>query len=174
MHASSRVNKTIYKKPQFTGSLKTAQMCRALFFCVILWLFTAQADPLKGNVWAVYDLLERVVPDSTDHFSFSLSDDACQGTGTKACFTISDEGSKTRIEATTASELTMGLGVYFREFCNMTIGWPRGGGSHVFKPAEWPKVGSTVVRARNVPWSYMMNVSTNCFVPPSTSPSRFT
>ena len=50
-------------------------------------------------------------------------------------------------------------GHYMREYCNMTIGWPRGGGSNVWVPTSWPKIGTTPVSLkRNTPWSYMMNV----------------
>ncbi|CAK0830816.1 unnamed protein product, partial [Prorocentrum cordatum] len=65
--------------------------------------------------------------------------------------------------ATGASELTAAIGHYFREFCNMTIGWPRGGGSSLALPLAWPKIGAPVTRSRSVPWSYMMNVCTHSY-----------
>jgi hypothetical protein len=42
--------------------------------------------------------------------------------------------------------------------------WKRGGGSNLFLPQTWPKVGGTVVRTRNAPWSYIMNVCTHSYV----------
>jgi hypothetical protein len=39
------------------------------------------------------------------------------------------------VRGTTASELTAAIGYYLRNYCNMTIGWPRGGGSNVFLPS---------------------------------------
>lgn len=45
----------------------------------------------------------------------------------------------------------------------MTLGWPRGGGSHMVKPAEWPKIGGQVVKRRSVPWNYFMNVCTHSY-----------
>jgi hypothetical protein len=119
--------------------------------------------------------------------------------------TLSDDaGGKVKIDATTASELTFGVGHYFREYCtslttllfnpspllkspthtatlppceysllllflllfllllffcfkrnrraqirepllsagNMTIGWKRGGGSNLFIPKSWAKIGA--------------------------------
>jgi hypothetical protein len=53
----------------------------------------------------------------------------------RSCFTLSDSGAQTAIAGTSAAELTAGIGHYFRELCNMTFGWPRGGGSNVFTPA---------------------------------------
>ena len=51
-----------------------------------------------------------------------------------------------------------------REYCNMTIGWVRGGGSNTFVPKQWPKIGATPVSGRrNTPWSYMMNVCTHSY-----------
>lgn len=38
----------------------------------------------------------------------------------------------------------------------MTIGWKRGGGSNIFIPKTWPKVGSTISKRRVVPFSYAM------------------
>jgi len=45
-------------------------------------------------------------------------------TAEQNAFTITDGADgKIRITATTAAELTGGLGVYLREFCGMTVGW---------------------------------------------------
>ena len=53
--------------------------------------------------------------------------------------------------ATTAAELTGGLGVYLREHCGMTVGWERGGGTHVFTPKHWPEVGTPVSVSHCIP-----------------------
>jgi len=67
------------------------------------------------------------------------------------------------VTGTTASELTGGVGIYLREHCGMTVGWVRGGGSHVFVPETWPKVGTPVSRARSVPWSHVTQVCTHSY-----------
>ena len=68
--------------------------------------------------------------------------------------------SKIKIAGTTVSELTAGVGYYLRQYCNMTIGWKRGGGSNIFIPKEWPAISETITMKRNAPYSYMMNVCT--------------
>jgi len=50
-----------------------------------------------------------------------------------------------------------------REVCNMTFGWPRGGGSNVAIPNPWPCVGQPITRKRVAPWSYIMNVCTHSY-----------
>lgn len=116
---------------------------------------------------AVYDLLDRVLPGARGHFTLALSDSACASDVPPPCFRMQDEAGGTgrvSIIASSASELTAALGVYLREWCNMTIGWPRGGGSHIFTPAAWPRIGSAAVaRRRAVPWSYIMNVCTHSY-----------
>ena len=119
---------------------------------------------LVGNASAVYALLERVLPGSSGHFALSIAA-GCPGvpSGTN-CFTLRDGPSgKTEITGTTASELTGGLGVYLREHCGMTVGWVRGGGSHVFTPKPWPKVGAPVSRPRSVPYSHVTQVCTHSY-----------
>ena len=41
-------------------------------------------------------------------------------------------------------------------YCNMTIGWKRGGGNNIFLPKTWPTVGGTISKRRIVPFSYAM------------------
>ena len=116
---------------------------------------------------------ERIFPgdaDAANHFTLSLTahvDDACPGGGAAPCYVMSDApGGKVAIVATGASELTFAVGEYLRQQCNMTIGWPRGGGNNVFVPKKWPKVGGAdgkVAGKRNVPWSYMMSVCTHSY-----------
>lgn len=38
-----------------------------------------------------------------------------------------------------------------------------GGGSNLFIPDTWPKVGKAISIKRNTPWSYMMNVCTHSY-----------
>ena len=122
---------------------------------------------LVGNASAVHALLERVLPGSSAHFDLSIDRaHGCPGVPSgKACFTLADGagGKKTTITGTTASELTGGLGVYLREYCGMTIGWVRGGGSYLFTPTVWPAVGSPVSRARSVPYSHVTQVCTHSY-----------
>ena len=119
---------------------------------------------LVGSTDAAAALLERVLPGSSSHFVLAI-EPVCPGIPEgKACFTLADgAGGKTKITGTSASEITGGIGVYLREHCNMTIGWPRGGGSHVFTPAPWPRVGAPVSRARSVPYSHVTQVCTHSY-----------
>jgi len=122
----------------------------------------AQA-PLKGDVSAVYELLDRVLPaGGPSHFCLEIVD--CNFTD-PPCFQLQDaDDGRLLVTATSASELSAGIGWYLRHFCNMTIGWPRGGGSHVFVPKEWPRIGPhAFTKRRIVPWSYLMNVCTHSY-----------
>jgi hypothetical protein len=114
-----------------------------------------------GDVQAVYDMLGRILPGSQTQFALSIT----PSTLGESRVTLSDDvGGEIRIDATTASELAFGVGHYFREYCNMTIGWRRGGGSRVFIPESWPAIGGeAVTKKRVVPWSYMMNVCTHSY-----------
>jgi hypothetical protein len=88
------------------------------------------------------------------------------------------------ITGTSMSELTAGLGFYFKEYCNFTIEWSTGGragGSHIEMPPldRWPvplsaaagatasrdsgDLSVTVHRDRIVQWSYLMNVCTHSY-----------
>eukprot|EP00040_Diaphanoeca_grandis_P011341 m.58045 g.58045 ORF g.58045 m.58045 type:complete len:883 (+) comp22488_c0_seq2:20-2668(+) len=115
-----------------------------------------------GNVGAVYDLLDRVLPNSKSHFVLQIQAGDC-GSVAPPCFTLSDTADTLTVSGTTAAELTLGVGHYMREYCNMTIGWKRGGGSNVFIPPVWPKVGMDVSIRRTTPWSYIMNVCTHSY-----------
>ena len=119
---------------------------------------------LIGNVSAVYDMLERVLPGSSSHFALSLAL-GCAGTASPYCFAVSDApGGLVAVVGTSASELSAGVGTYLREVCNMTFGWPRGGGSNVFTPSSWPAVGpAPITRGRLTPMSYIMNVCTHSY-----------
>ena len=133
----------------------------------------------------VYSLLERVLPGTSASFELKIA--PCKGANTTVvdseygpadanapkCYTVSDIAAADsaangaaviQIVASGPNELASGLGAYLREACNMTIGWPRGGGMHVFVPTTWPKVGATpLTRTRNTPFSYMMNVCTHSY-----------
>ena len=119
---------------------------------------------LVGSVDAAAALLERVLPGSASHFELAIEPRCLGIPAGKACFTLSDgTGGKTKITGTSASELTGGIGIYLREYCNMTIGWPRGGGSRIFTPSPWPRVGEAVSRARSVPYSHVTQVCTHSY-----------
>ena len=80
---------------------------------------------LRGSVEAVYELIERVLPGSSLHFSLSfINASECQSEGgaVGACFRISDaENATTAVYGTSASELSAGVGFYLREYCGMTV-----------------------------------------------------
>ena len=148
-------------------NMRLLQISAALALLGVSWARSAQPlAPLpQGNVSAVTELLERVLPGSSSQFQLTLLGDstACAPGVTPPCFALSDASSKVAVAGSTVSELTAGLGVYFREVCNMTIGWPRGGGSNIFTPSPWPAVGSTLARRRVAPYSYIENVCTHSY-----------
>ena len=116
-----------------------------------------------GTTQAVYDMLGRTLPPGArDHFALTITPSTTAG---ESEVKLSDgAGGKIRIDATTASELAFGVGHYLREYCNMTIGWTRGGGSNLFVPRSWPAIGGgAVTKKRLVPWSYMMNICTHSY-----------
>lgn len=134
--------------------------------CLLLLALSASvasAAPPATNVSVAYALLERLIPNSSSHFALSIASGCAGIPAGQACFTLSDAGSKVAIAGTTVSEVTAAIGVYLREYANMTLGWPRGGGSNVFLPTTWPAIGAPVVRARIVPYSYIMNVCTHSY-----------
>jgi hypothetical protein len=131
----------------------------------LLLLAPARAQPpAQGTVQAAYDLLERMIPGSSSHFALVIAPTPPGCPAGRSCFLLADNDAQVSVVGTSAAELTAGIGHYFREFCNFTIGWPRGGGSNVFAPAAWPSIGATpVVVARVVPLSYVMNVCTHSY-----------
>lgn len=117
----------------------------------------------QGTVDAAYGVLTRTLgAAAASQFTLrfidpSPSEDAMPSTAAYCapgvpppCFRISGggPGANVTIEGTGASELTAGLGMYLREYCNATIGWPRGGGSSVVVPPVWPAVESAGVAKR--------------------------
>lgn len=132
--------------------------------------FHSDPNPAKpqGTVAAVYALLDRVLPGSASHFRLVIG--ACPGGALPPCYHLGDDnddngGARVAVTGTGASELSAAVGYYFRQYCNMTLGWPRGGGSNVFLPSPWPRIGVAGgdTKRRAVPWSYMMNVVTHSY-----------
>jgi hypothetical protein len=80
------------------------------------------APPLPtGSVQAVYDMVERLFPGASSHFSLSLVPSCAGAPGAVNCFTLSDgPGGTVSIAGTSASSLTAALGVYIREYVNLT------------------------------------------------------
>eukprot|EP00035_Acanthoeca_spectabilis_P021929 m.440986 g.440986 ORF g.440986 m.440986 type:complete len:917 (-) comp18600_c0_seq1:173-2923(-) len=151
----------------------TAGVARRFVGAVVLTLLAHQGSAaipsfpahLVGDASAVSALLERVLPGSSAHFELAITPAPPGSAGpAKNGFTLSDTADgRVRVTGTTASELTGGLGVYLREFCGMTVGWVRGGGSYVFTPNPWPKVGAPVARNRSVPYSHVTQVCTHSY-----------
>eukprot|EP00943_MAST-04B_sp_MAST-4B-sp1_P003537 g3537.t1 len=137
---------------------------------VVVTITTATSAPVlknTGSVAAVKGLVQRVFSayEFASPFEFKLiGDTTCKGIK-PPCFAVADlPGGKISISGTTAAELAAGVGFYLRQVANMTIGWKRGGGSHIYLPRVWPKVGThPVSRRRNTPWSYIMNVCTHSY-----------
>ena len=123
------------------------------------------APPLPtGSVSAVSDMIERLFPGESPHFSLSLVPSCAGAPGAANCYTLSDgPGGTISIAGTSASSLTAALGAYLRDYVNLTIGWPRGGGSFVAQPAAWPAIGTSVTTSRVVPYGYVMNVCTHSY-----------
>ena len=116
-----------------------------------------------GTIQSAYDMLERILPTSSSHFSLSFVP-TCPGASSPHCFTMADSGGKIAIAGTSASQLTAAIGIYFRDYCNFTVGWPRGGGSNIFFPSVWPTIGvQPVTISRAVPFNYIMNVCTHSY-----------
>lgn len=126
-----------------------------VIFSVIHFLAIASGPkpaPPIGTVNAVYSLIDRVLPKARSHFSLSIDSTHCKAG--VSCYHIKDSTDGTiAIAASGANELAAGLGFYFRQHCNMTIGWERGGGSNIFLPKKWPRVGGGITGSRNTPMS---------------------
>ena len=126
------------------------------------------ADLVRGGgAEVVAALLERVLPGSSPHFALALAP-SCPGAAAAPCFALADAaGGLTSVSASGVNELAAGVGHYLREFANLTVGWPRGGGSNLFVPARWPLVGAgaaaPLVVARSVPFSHVSQVCTHSY-----------
>jgi len=138
------------------------------------------ANPYTGNAEAVSLLLERVLPGSSKQFDLTLDPNLCGSAG--ACFRLGDvvdvdvdstvttpvttptpTMNRIKVTGSTASELSAGVGHYLREFCNMTIGWERSGGSYFYTPTTWPKIGPAILIHRTSQWSFVENVCTSSY-----------
>ncbi|KAG7360271.1 alpha-N-acetylglucosaminidase (NAglu) tim-barrel domain containing protein [Nitzschia inconspicua] len=141
----------------------------------------------EGSVRAVYDLIDRVLGNPELKKAFDLA--VVPGDRRdKPWFRIEQnttfvgDPNIIRITATSVSELTAGLGHYFKEYCNFTIEWSTGGragGSHIIIPDIWPvplhqspeminaatprSVSFSLQVQRTVSWSYLMNVCTHSY-----------
>jgi len=78
---------------------------------------------------------------------------------------LASQAGKVKVTATSMSELTYGIGRYTRFVCNLTVGWPRGGGSSNATGLSWPCTASMMPMAmgRAVPYTYMDNVCTHSY-----------
>ena len=122
----------------------------------------ATPRPPQGNVSAVEDLLDRVLPGAREHFQLAIDASACSSNA--GCFTLEDgSGGTIKVTGSTTSDVSAGVGAYLMDHANMTIGWARGGGQHLFLPERWPMLGKAVTKQRNTPWSYIMNVCTHSY-----------
>jgi hypothetical protein len=152
----------------------------------------------EGSVNAVYELIDRVLGNVELKTAFHLA--VVQGDRNERPWfrleqqqlhvtppTSSRDAIAIAITATSISELTAGLGYYFKEYCNFTLEWSTGGragGSHIVIPEVWPvplhhnirfnstmdvrpldrqSVSVTIQKHRMVPWSYLMNVCTHSY-----------
>lgn len=133
-----------------------------LSFCLLAKNADASSASLVGETSAVYDLIDRVLGGKDHPIQLKL---VSPPSSSSLYFTLQDgEDEQVKITASTASELGAGVGWYLRHYCNMTLGWPSGGGSRIIIPDAWPKIGSRpVVKKRAVPWSYFMNVCTHSY-----------
>jgi hypothetical protein len=99
---------------------------RPLLLAALAAAASAQSVPL-GTVQSAYDLLERVLPGSSPHFALTFTP-ACPGAASPHCFTLADApGGGVAIAGTSSSQLTAAIGIYLRDYCNLTFGWARGG-----------------------------------------------
>jgi hypothetical protein len=122
----------------------------------------ATPRPPQGNVSAVEDLLDRVLPGAREHFQLAIDASACSSNA--GCFTLEDgSGGTLKVTGSTTSDVSAGVGAYLMDHANMTIGWARGGGQHLFLPERWPMLGKAVTKQRITPWSYIMNVCTHSY-----------
>jgi hypothetical protein len=132
---------------------------RVAILALVLGLVAADIPrpQLVGDINAVRLVIDRVLGCDISH-KFDVAFDSSACTDGAACWTLSDSSDgRIAIRGSTASESTAAIGFYLRNFLNLTIGWPRGGGSYVTVPTVLPRVGRTIVQQRNVPWSYIMN-----------------
>lgn len=140
----------------------------------------ASQSAATNSTDAAAELIARVLGnDAVEHFELKLLADGqrCVHSPNNnrtaiqpPCFALADVPSgKLRVEASSMSELTYGIGYYLRFYCAMTVGWPHGGGSYVQKLGSvrmptWPHVGASgFALHRAVPLSWEDNVCTHSY-----------
>lgn len=137
------------------------------FRCIaaLTTVLSATARSEGPDTTPISQLLDRLLPGLSEHFQLSI--DPRVG----SCFSLDDvsdlPGNRIVAIAGDASTLSSAVGHYLRERANLTVGWPRGGGSRIIVPAGgWPTMASTGGRAdicRAVTHSYFMNVCTHSY-----------
>lgn len=133
----------------------------------------------NNDIQPVLDLMARVLGPDEDRFIFHLvshcdfeeEEEKGQLRSTEeTCFQLRDGDVNGTVDifGTGVNELSAGLGMYLRRVANVTIGWPRGGGSSgalppVSEPLPPIGKGLAYLKKRAVPWSYFMNVCTHSY-----------
>ena len=110
---------------------------------VYLYLTAAAVSTPRDDTAPVSALLDRMLDGLSSHFSLHL--DPHVGN----CFSLDDvsdlPGHQISVVAGDTSTLASAVGYYLRERANLTIGWPRGGGSRVAVPSGgWPTMAPVV------------------------------
>eukprot|EP01043_Picozoa_sp_COSAG02_P011790 COSAG02_NODE_440_length_22296_cov_173.657386_16_plen_715_part_00 len=118
------------------------------------------------------ELIGRVLgADAVEHFELLLLPEGQHcANAAPPCFALTDApAGKLRVEASSVSELTYGIGYYLRFYCAMTVGWPTGGGSYTqelggARMTTWPRIGASgFALHRAVPLSWEDNVCTHSY-----------
>ena len=107
--------------------------------CLMLSWAAATAAAGASQTTPVSALLERLLPGLSTRIQLRLDP------ALPRCFVIDDvkdlPGHQIAITAGDTATLAAGAGYYLRERANLTIGWPRGGGSRVNAPSSgWPSM----------------------------------
>ena len=84
------------------------------------WAFSQAQNAPPGTVDAVYQLVERVLPGSSNLLDLQFAPSCPTHL---PCFSLSQNAVKISVQGSTANEIASGVGHFFREVCNMTIGW---------------------------------------------------
>jgi Alpha-N-acetylglucosaminidase (NAGLU). len=111
------------------------------------------------DVAAAKALAERVVGNKAGKFIFVKS--AAEGPD---CFTLSQEGSKIKIEGNNANSMAVGLNHYLKYFCNVEYGWLLN--DNLVMPAKLPKVDEPVTLEARVPNRFFLNYCTYGYTMP--------
>ena len=156
--------------------------------CTLVSGATSWPTP-PGNIASVHDLLTRILPSHAQDFSLTLQAESsycCSKKPPCFCVRITEESTARpaieteqqpanrkiiHVHATTISDMTAGIGWFLRHDCNITIGWPRGGGSTSIAQREvllnhylrQPDSRPPIEQHRQVPLNYLMNVCTHSY-----------